>query len=102
MPYIKSGPRGYYDCILEELDYGCNEFDKKVKVALDSEELNYCITKVCHDWIVANGLNYKNLNTIIGVLECAKLELYRQIAAPYEREKHKVNGHISELDKNGQ
>jgi hypothetical protein len=32
------------------------------------------------------------------VLECAKLELYRMIAAPYEDKKRLANGPVSELD----
>jgi len=32
-------------------------------------------------------------------LECAKLELYRMIAAPYEDTKIKENGSVSDLDK---
>lgn len=65
-------------------------------------ELNYAITRLIHNWLLRYGKSYASLNAVIGVLECAKLELYRQIAAPYEREKHKLNGPISELDKNGE
>jgi hypothetical protein len=36
---------------------------------------------------------------IRGVLKCAELELYRQIAAPYEDIKKEQNGPVSELDK---
>lgn len=62
-------------------------------------ELNYLITKICHDYLKFHGVNYRNINAVIGVLECAKLELYRQIAAPYEDKKKVENGPISELDK---
>ena len=29
-------------------------------------------------------MRYQNVNAIIGALECAKLELYRRLIAPYE------------------
>lgn len=60
-------------------------------------ELNYHITKLCHEYL-APGFNYAALNEVIGVLECAKLELYRMLAAPYEDRKRAENGPISEHD----
>jgi hypothetical protein len=40
------------------------------------------------------GLSYKNINQAIGALECAKLELYRRVAAPYEDKKALINGDV--------
>jgi hypothetical protein len=57
-------------------------------------ELNYVITNLINDYILYNGKNYNNLNEVIGVLECAKLELYRRIAAPYEDIKIEANGDV--------
>jgi len=34
------------------------------------------------------------INAIIGALECAKLELYRRVAAPYEDDKIAENGDV--------
>ena len=65
----------------------------------DAGELNYVITKLCHEYLEHHGVNYRNINTVVGVLECAKLELYRQVAAPYEDKKKSENGSVSELDK---
>ena len=64
----------------------------------DVGTLNYCITKLVHHFITGRGLSYAAINAVIGVLECAKLELYRQIAAGYEDQKKNENGSISELD----
>ena len=61
--------------------------------------LNYIITSIIHSWIKRNGLQYENINAAIGVLDCAKMELYRMIAAPYENKKKAENGCISELDR---
>jgi len=61
--------------------------------------LNYIISSIVHKYVQDFGLRYQILNEVIGVLECAKLELYRQIAAPYEDIKKKENGSVSELDR---
>lgn len=58
-------------------------------------DLNYAITKLCNDYIRLNGgVNYARINAVIGVLECAKQELYRRIAAPYEDKKKLENGDV--------
>ena len=60
----------------------------------DAGELNYVITKVCDEFLVRKGRRYNHINTVIGVLECAKQEFYRRIAAPYEDEKIAENGDV--------
>lgn len=57
-------------------------------------ELNYCITRLVDAYIVREGLSYATINAAIGVLECAKLELYRRLAAPYENGKCEQNGDV--------
>lgn len=58
-------------------------------------ELNYVITRAVDQFLQAQGhLRYDNLNTSVGVLECAKLELYRRLAAPYEDRKCDENGDV--------
>lgn len=56
-------------------------------------ELNYLITRAIDRWL-KDGLCYERINAAIGVLECAKLELYRRIAAPYEDKKCRENGDV--------
>lgn len=62
-------------------------------------ELNYAVTRIV-DRYLANSAErdgrtrYAHLNEAIGVLECAKLELYRRIAAPYEDEKIAESGDV--------
>ena len=60
-------------------------------------ELNYLITTLVNEYIVQKGLKYATLNEVVGVLECAKLELYRRIAAPYEDGKCDENGDVYEI-----
>lgn len=57
-------------------------------------ELNYVLTRQVNEYLLRNGANYRSINAAIGVLECAKLELYRRIAAPYESEKSRENGDV--------
>ena len=80
MPYIKQEMR---DRLKEEPIVPANE-----------GEMNCVITDLLDDYLSAYGLNYANVNGLVGVLECAKLELYRRIAAPYEDEKIKENGDV--------
>jgi len=68
-----------------------------VDQAADAGELNFVISTLIARWLQHVGLRYENLNAAIGVLECAKLELYRRIAAPYEDKKITANGDLPEF-----
>lgn len=58
-------------------------------------ELNYVITKLIDDYLYRKVKgSYADINEVIGVLECAKLEFYRRIAAPYEDEKCRQYGDV--------
>jgi hypothetical protein len=57
-------------------------------------ELNYAITVLVDRYLKEKGVSYTNINEVIGVLECAKLELYRRIAVPYEEGKISENGDV--------
>lgn len=57
-------------------------------------QLNYAITKLILDYVNDFGLSYEQINAVIGALECAKLELYRRVAVPYETKKHAQNGDV--------
>ena len=61
-------------------------------------DINYTLTKIIHTHLNFKGLCYNRINEVIGILECMKLELYSQIARPYEDKKKELNGAISELD----
>lgn len=79
MPYIKPEAR-------ERLDVA--------NASKDAGELNYCLTKMCHDYWMRCGRNYQAFNDIIGALEGCKLELYRRKVAPYEDVKIAENGDV--------
>lgn len=60
-------------------------------------ELNYAITRIVDGYLQARGgLRYAHLNEVVGALECAKLELYRRLAAPYEDGKIAEAGDVYE------
>ena len=85
MPYIKKERRES----LDQMDaVGNGSF------AQTTGELNYLITNIVADYLKFNGLCYATINDVIGVLECAKLEFYRRLAAPYEDEKKRENGDV--------
>jgi hypothetical protein len=58
-------------------------------------ELNYAITRLVDEYLIQKGgIRYGHLNEVMGVLECAKLELYRRLAAPYEDQKLNETGDV--------
>ena len=59
-------------------------------------ELNFAITRLLDDYIQQHkdGLRYSTLNEVFGAMECAKLELYRRVAAPYEDKAIAKNGDV--------
>lgn len=59
----------------------------------DPGALNFQITTLIDDYLHGN-LNYRAINDVIGVLECAKLEVYRRVASPYEDQKCALNGDV--------
>ena len=69
-----------------------------IGLAQDVGELNYQITCLADDFISRKKLKYSEINSVIGVLECAKMELYRRIAAPYEDEKCEENGDVYSIN----
>ena len=79
------------------MPYTSRESRDRVNRTLTPEtpgELNYLITMFVDRYVAAVGLRYATINEAIGVLECAKLELYRRVAAPYENVKMAKNGDV--------
>ena len=72
MPYVKKADR-------PDLDRG--------RAPETPGELNYLLTRLVDSYVARKGVSYATLNEAIGVLECAKLELYRRIVARYEDRK---------------
>ena len=66
----------------------------------DPGELNFAITVLVDSYLQEKGgIRYSHLNEVIGAIDCAKLELYRRVAAPYEDKKIAENGDVYRSDK---
>jgi len=87
MPYIKDEDRQAFDHIIEQL---CEELDES---SFSAGDINYIISRIINK-ALSGRLSYAKINELIGVLECAKLELYRRVAAPYEDTKIRDNGEV--------
>lgn len=62
-------------------------------------ELNYVITQAVLAYLDSGGeARYSSLNTAIGVLECAKLELYRRVGVVVEERAIGRNGDLQAYD----
>ena len=88
MPYISQRERDSLDYSIEALG---------IRVACGDSiagEFNYAISKMVNLILDKRGLNYANINEIIGALECVKLELYRRVVSPYEDAKIAENGDV--------
>lgn len=88
MPYINEEQREEIDELIFPL----------ASLTPTTGKINYTITRLIHEIIMRNHLSYDLLNSMVGVLECAKQELLRQVVAPYEDKKKDENGPVSELD----
>lgn len=85
MPYVDSKSRAIFN----------HEFRLALDAVRDCEpgELCYAITRLVDTWLSATP-TYEDFAVAIGVLETAKLELYRRRVAPYEDFKAAANGDV--------
>jgi len=60
----------------------------------DAGSLNYSIHQLIHKYLEQNKESYQTYNDIIGVLDCAKMELYRRLVSDYEDKKILQNGDV--------
>jgi hypothetical protein len=83
-PYIKKDDRKNLDPHIELL----------VEAIQCGGDYNYVISRLFillgHKW----GISYETFRGLLGDLEGAKQEMYRQVVAPYEDVKIELNGHI--------
>ena len=85
MPYIKQSQRLRLQRITKAIEG--EHLD-------NAGEVNYLCTVVVREYLKQRGTSYATINNMIGALECAKLELYRRLASPYEDLKIADNGDI--------
>lgn len=85
MPYIKQDRR---DAIFGD---SLKDYDSAIG---NAGELNFFITSVLQQYLDTKGESYQTYNDIMGVLEGAKMEIYRRKVAVYEDLKIKENGDV--------
>ena len=84
MPYIKRKDRAKFIDQIREL----------VKSISTPGELNYTISVLSDSLAIKFGRDYNAYNSVIGALECSKLELYRRVVAEHEEKKIRENGDV--------
>ena len=87
MPYIAADRRPRYDKRRSALADTIDD-------STPGGDMNYIVTSLLAAWLEKRGLNYAALAEAVGVIETAKLELYRRAAAPYEDGKIAENGDV--------
>jgi len=97
MPYIKQEDRVNLSTIamnlhseLRRLSGGPEPHFRHV-----AGNLNFFISTVINE-LLKDDRSYARINELIGALECAKLEVYRKLVAPYEDTKAVLNGEVFE------
>ncbi len=91
MSYIKPEWRKLLDPGLGELLEVLDQTNPDCRVGF----LNYIISTLVRNY---TGSSYRTKNEMIGVLECAKLELYRVHVEPYEEGKLVEHGDVPTLE----
>ena len=82
-PYISSPRREAYAHLKQEI--------KKTRIDTVGE-LTYLFDLLADLYMSQHMMNYENLNAVVGSFECAKLEFWRRVTAPYEDTKIESNG----------
>ena len=71
---------------------------QKYKLAIEppstTGELNYLFTRLMIQYTQRFGIKYNTFNDVIGAIESAKIEYYRRVVAPYEKQKIIENGDV--------
>ena len=86
MPYIKQNEKNLYEYYLKNIS----------QFITNPGELTYCIYRLMLLMTKKNNKSFANMSSIIGSIECAKMEYYRRIVSPYEDKKIKENGDVDE------
>ena len=92
MPYIEDHERRYYDDAIKGFVDNLNI--EGMCGLYPAGHLNYIISEIIKQTLDRQGLRYQTANSVMGALECCKLELYRRVIAPYEDEKIESNGDV--------
>jgi hypothetical protein len=100
VPYIKREDRRSLDPTAGD------SLSIRFRTATQPGELNYQISRMIDAYLInkqhlvpGNKIGYTELNEVMGVLESAKLEIYRRLVVPYEDYKMSMNEDVFVIDK---
>ena len=93
MPYIDVKKRQKINKSLEEIEKLIS-VDKEFDVSPSEGDMNYIITILLLTYLSVKGESYATYNSIIGILECVKQEIYRRKISGYENKKIDINGDV--------
>lgn len=85
MPYIKENDRDFFNPSLDEI----------VDSIQNPGDVCYCVYYMLKK-VFEKDKKFKTISSLIGEIECAKMEFYRRIVVPYEDKKIIENGDIDE------
>ena len=92
MPYIAPKNRVKLDNEIAALAEKINAM--KAEPGNNTEgNMNYAISWLI-ELVYGSNYRYRDVNDVVGMLECAKMEFYRKVAAPYEDIKEQENGKV--------
>ncbi len=104
MPYIKQDHRELFETKLQALVDEVVALSRKESMSVLPGVMNYLTTSLIKRSYTQAlevethpnkaNLTYGDHNEIVGILECAKMEFYRRMTAPYEDKKIKENGDV--------
>jgi hypothetical protein len=92
MPYITTEKREALDASIESTLDAMRQLESDDPQNSTAGCLNYIFTRLLVGTYSAP--RYDDINEMVGVLECCKLEIYRRLAAPYEDQKRFDNGDV--------
>jgi hypothetical protein len=91
VPYIVQAKRDVLDPVIEALVDALRQLESDDENNNFEGNVNYAISKLLDK---AYSVTYRDVNDVVGVLECIKLEYYRRVAVPYENQKSFDNGDV--------
>lgn len=98
MPYINEENR---DILESDIKYLATTITEYIPISEIAGTMNYTISSLLmrvFQGLNPEGLRYRQVNEIIGVLECIKQELYRRSFGPYEDKAIEKNGDLKEFE----
>jgi len=99
MPYIDQSRRDLLEPGIKNIaDVLANLNNPDDEGNLVAGDLNYLITRLCHEYLRVKGKSYQSFNDIMGALNGSNQELYRTIFGPYEEYKRITNGRVSDME----